>query len=161
MASEQESSVLHQNLSMEARTDTTSSPFYLHPSDNPGLILVSDLLTGDNFHTWQRAMKTGLRAKNKYKFVDGSLPRPLSSSPEEEIWDKCNSMVISWILNSEEKEIHHSIAFIESAEEIWRELQERFGQSDVLRIYQLERDLALLQQGDLSVATYFTRLKIL
>lgn len=30
--------------------------YYLHPSHNPGLILVSQLLTHDNFNSWQRAM---------------------------------------------------------------------------------------------------------
>lgn len=31
-----------------------SSPYYLHPSDHPGMVLVSQKLIGDNFPTFQR-----------------------------------------------------------------------------------------------------------
>jgi hypothetical protein len=40
-----------------------SNPFRLDTSDNPAIILVTDLLTGDNYATWSRAMRRALRAK--------------------------------------------------------------------------------------------------
>lgn len=53
-----------------------SNPFYLHHSDNPGMMLVSQLLTGDNYPLWQRSMSTALDAKNKFGFVNGTIAKP-------------------------------------------------------------------------------------
>ena len=53
-----------------------SSPFYIHPNENPSLQIVSTLLNETNFHSWQRAMTMALKMKNKIQFVDGSLPMP-------------------------------------------------------------------------------------
>jgi len=49
------------------------SPYYLHLRENPGLILVSPPLDGNNYHTWSRAMKRALLSKNKVKFIYGRL----------------------------------------------------------------------------------------
>ena len=48
-----------------------SHRLYMHSSDNPNNILVSDLLNGDNYSHWQKAMKIDLVAKNKLWFVLG------------------------------------------------------------------------------------------
>ncbi|KAJ8643597.1 hypothetical protein MRB53_005345 [Persea americana] len=67
--------------SSHASDDNYSNPFYLHPSDNPGNVLVSSLLDGDNYHTWSRAMHMALTVKNKLGLVDGSVKQPDASSP--------------------------------------------------------------------------------
>ena len=64
------------NAVLQAVRDDSSSPFYLHPSENPSLVLVTSLLTGMNYHTWSRAMRMALLLKNKLKFVDGTIPVP-------------------------------------------------------------------------------------
>lgn len=47
-----------------------SSPYLIHHSDNPGLVLVSQPLTGDNYASWSRAMVIALSVKNKVGFID-------------------------------------------------------------------------------------------
>ena len=42
--------------------DDSSSPFFLHNGDHPGLNLVSHPLTGNSYHTWRRAMIMALTA---------------------------------------------------------------------------------------------------
>ncbi|XP_010249465.1 PREDICTED: uncharacterized protein LOC104592022 [Nelumbo nucifera] len=107
-----------------------ASPFFLFPSSSPGSVLVSQLLTGDNYPTWQRAMKNALRAKNKIYFIDGSLSHPDPTSPEWIAWEKCNAMVVAWILNSMIKEIYDNVAFVDSASNVWKELEVRRGRSN-------------------------------
>ncbi|KAF8409906.1 hypothetical protein HHK36_002425 [Tetracentron sinense] len=137
----------------------SSNLFSLHHSDNPGTVLVSQHLIGDNYPTWNRAMSTALNAKNKYCFVDGSIDVPLPTSADFSAWKRCNDMVKSWLLNSLSQEISDSVIYASSAKEIWEDLQERFAQSNVPRIYQLRCDIALCTQESLSVAAYFTKLK--
>ena len=44
-----------------------SHPFFLHHAENPGVILVSQPLTGgENYPTWARSMERALRIKSKF-----------------------------------------------------------------------------------------------
>uniref|UniRef100_A0A2N9F1L6 CCHC-type domain-containing protein n=1 Tax=Fagus sylvatica TaxID=28930 RepID=A0A2N9F1L6_FAGSY len=92
-------------------TSTVSSPYTLHPSDSPSLVLVSSLLTGDNFPKWQKAMTRALNAKNKLSFVDGSLPTPDPNSPKYKQWNQTKDMVLTWILNSISPSIANSLEY--------------------------------------------------
>ena len=56
--------------------DDRMSPYYLHHSDNPGFVLVSQPLTGENYPSWSRYMMIALSVKNKTGFIDGSLTEP-------------------------------------------------------------------------------------
>ncbi|RVW51959.1 Retrovirus-related Pol polyprotein from transposon TNT 1-94 [Vitis vinifera] len=105
--------------------EDSSSPYFLHNGDHPGLNLVSNLLTGANYHTWRRAMLMALTAKNKVGFVDDSL------------------------------------LYLDSACDIWKDLNDRFNQGNGPRIFQIKKQLSALNQGSLDVNSYFTKLKIL
>lgn len=50
-----------------------TSPYFLHPSDNPGMKLVFDEFGGEGYSDWKRSMMISLSAKNKLGFVDGSI----------------------------------------------------------------------------------------
>ncbi|XP_058192002.1 uncharacterized protein LOC131309363 [Rhododendron vialii] len=137
-------------------------PLYLHHSDHPGVVLVSQLRTEDNYSTWSRAMITALRAKNKLGLVDWSIPKPSDSSAKElQQWTRCNDMVKSWLLNSLSREISPSVIYCDLAHEIWEELKERFSQVSSPHVFQIKQEIHNLAQDTLSVVTYFTKLKAL
>jgi hypothetical protein len=119
------------------------SPYFLNSSDNPGAVLVSCFLKGDNYPTWRRAMMNALRAKNKLSLIDGSLLKPDEDNKEIQAWEKCNSMVISWIFNALASELYDSVAYVDSTYEMWGELQERFSQGNVPCIHELKREICL------------------
>lgn len=141
--------------------EDSSSPYFLHNGDHPGLVLVSHPLSGNNYNTWFRAMNMALIAKNKLGFVDGSIPQPTSEDLLYGAWRRCNSMVISWILNSVFREIADSLMYIPTVYEVWIDLRDRFHQSNAPRIFQIKRLLNALQQGSLDVSAYYTRLRTL
>lgn len=134
-----------------------ANPYFLHHSDNTSIVLVSELLTDENYTSWSRSMVIALTVKNKIGFIDGSIPRPTGDLLN--LWIICNSVVISWILNSLSKEISASVLFSDSARAIWLDLKERFQRQNRPRIFQLRRELMNLIQDQLSVSAYFTRLK--
>lgn len=68
-------------------------------------------------------------------------------------------MILSWILNSVSKEIAASIIFVESAEEMWKDLKDLFPHSNGPRVYQFKKLISSLTQEDSSVSTYYTKLK--
>uniref|UniRef100_A0A2N9HW11 Reverse transcriptase Ty1/copia-type domain-containing protein n=1 Tax=Fagus sylvatica TaxID=28930 RepID=A0A2N9HW11_FAGSY len=58
-----------------------SNSYQLHSGDNPGILLVTQPLTGDNYQIWSRSMLLALTAKNKAGFIDGCINSPDLSSP--------------------------------------------------------------------------------
>ena len=73
-------------------------------------------------------MVMALTAKNKIGFVNGVIEQPQhESSPAYNAWLRCNTMVISWLLNSFSKEIASIVIYANVTKEIWEDLRERFA----------------------------------
>ncbi|XP_052203055.1 uncharacterized protein LOC127808520 [Diospyros lotus] len=104
-------------------------------------------------------MTIALSVKNKLGFINGTIVRPSGDITLLNAWIRSKNIVISWILNSVSKEISTSLIYSESAFDIWNDLKDRFQQSNGPRIFQLRREMMNLNQGQLSVSAYFTRLK--
>ncbi|KAI5332290.1 hypothetical protein L3X38_022419 [Prunus dulcis] len=140
-----------------------SDPFFIHHSDHPGMVLVSKILNGNNYATWCRSMRISLSAKNKLGFVNGTIKAPSEKTNPEtfEVWQRCNDMVLSWLLNSIEPDIAESVLYSSTAQEIWEDLKERFSQLNAPRIFEIQRTIASLSQEQMSVAVYYTKIKSL
>jgi len=106
-------------------------------------------------------MKISLSAKNKTGFITSKIKEPHeASNPEEHaLWQRCNDMVLSWILNSLEPELADSVLSCNTPHDIWEDLCERFSLGNAPRIFQVQRDIYRIEQGQMSVATYYTKLK--
>ena len=138
-----------------------ANPFYLHPGENPAVVLVSPPLTETNFHQWQREMLVALETKNKERFVNGSLHCPPINDPLHDAWRRSNRMVMSWMIRSMTPSIKQSVMWMDTAVEIWNDLKERFSHSDKFRVADLQDQITHCKQGESSVSEYYTRLKIL
>ncbi|XP_023760831.1 uncharacterized protein LOC111909276 [Lactuca sativa] len=137
----------------------TSDPIYLHPSDHPGMLLVSNKFDGSNFNSWKKGMMIALSAKNKIGFVNGKVLKPASDHNSFDNWQRCNHMVTSWIPNVLSNDIGESVLYSSSAKAIWDDLDDRFGQSNGAKLYHLQKEIFDLNQGSDDLATYFTKLK--
>jgi len=100
--------------------------YTLHPSDHPGMLLVSQVFDGNGFGSWRRALLIALSTTGKLFFIDGTLTRPISTSDLKR-WIKCNDMVMAWILNVVAEDIGDGIIYAKSARDMWIQLQERYG----------------------------------
>ncbi|XP_065626531.1 uncharacterized protein LOC112007227 isoform X2 [Quercus suber] len=144
--------------------DDPSNPLYLHHEESPGALLVYQPLLGKNYPTWERSMRMALIAKNKLGFIDGTLTLSspmVKTSSAIQAWVHCDKMVASWILNSVSQEIATSIVYKDTALEIWNDLRERLSQGNGLRVFQLQKDIAGITQGQSSITSYFTQLNVL
>ena len=79
-------------------TQDPNSVYYLHPSDNTGMKLVTTPFNGSCYANWKRSMVIGLTAKNKMCFIDGSLLKPDILDNSYKSWCRCNSMIIGWLI---------------------------------------------------------------
>jgi hypothetical protein len=136
-----------------------TNPYYLHPNENPAVVLVTPLLDRKNYHSWLRSMKIALLSKNKMKFVDGTLAQPRLSDPLYDPWIRCNSMVLSWIQRSISPDIAKSIIWFDHASAVWKDLEFRFAHGDMFKISDLQEEMLRLNQGSLDISSYYTQLK--
>ncbi|WVZ20696.1 hypothetical protein V8G54_008018 [Vigna mungo] len=136
-------------------------PLYLHPGENPALVLVSPLLTESNFHQWERDMVVALETKNKERFIHGTLPCPPITDPLYEAWRRSNRMVMSWLTRSMTPSIKQSVMWMDTASEIWCDLKDHFSHADKFRISDLQDQILACRQGESTVSEYYTKLKIL
>ncbi|XP_071694566.1 uncharacterized protein [Rutidosis leptorrhynchoides] len=140
--------------------NSPNHPLFLHQNDHPGLILISKKLTGsDNYSSWKRSMMIALNAKNKLKIVTGEFTEPAINSESWALWERTNDMIISWILNTITDQISNSLNFVNTACELWKELNEHYSQLDGHRIYQLSNEIVQLKQQQSSIETYYHKLK--
>lgn len=86
-------------------------------------------------------MKIALSSKMKLDFVDGSTPRPAPTSSLISHWNRCNHMVISWLLNFVSFDIRNNTVCMDRAYSIWTELVVRYAQVIFLNCLIWERRL--------------------
>jgi len=101
--------------------DTSQDPsslYYVYAGDGPSSVMVTPLLNGTNYHAWARSMRRALGAKNKFDFVDGSIPIPDSLDPSYKAWSRCNMIIHSCIVNLVAEPIGQSIVFLENAVDV-------------------------------------------
>ncbi|XP_070003109.1 uncharacterized protein [Nicotiana sylvestris] len=70
-------------------------------------------------------------------------------------------MVKSWIINSVSREIATSVMCLKTAKEVWKDINERFGQSNGSKYLQIQRKISTIVQGSPDIANYFTKLRTL
>ncbi|XP_075492410.1 uncharacterized protein LOC142530459 [Primulina tabacum] len=108
-----------------------NDPLYIHPSDTPGMSLITDQLVGtDNYGIWSRAMIIALRAKNKTGFIDGTCKRPPCDQPTLHKWER-----------------------------FWTDLKEQYDKVNGSRIFSLHREIGRLTQAGNTVSSYYCQLK--
>ena len=104
-------------------------------------------------------MMIALNAKNKLNIVTGEFVEPRINSEHRPLWDRTNDMIISWIMNTIDDQISNSLNFVNTACDLWNELQEHYSQLDGHRIYQITQDLVQLKQNNTAIEIYYHKLK--
>jgi hypothetical protein len=139
-----------------------SSPFYLHPSDNLSYVTATPILQGSqNYLIWSRNMMKALICKDKYGFVTSEIPQPVLGDPLYTAWVKCDTMVTSWLSRSVSPKIASSIAFFDTAKDLWQDLKDRYSKGDFFRLSDLLQAVHSIKQGDRDISQYFIHLKVL
>ncbi|GJT21426.1 ribonuclease H-like domain-containing protein [Tanacetum coccineum] len=140
------------------------SPFLLilGSNDNSSLAIVNVKLVGaENYKMWATAMKTTLKGKNKMGFIDGTCMKQESSDVLSKQLERCNAIVLGWILGSLSQELYVGQVYSEIVFEVWFELKETYDKMDGSVVFNMMHKINNLKQGDLSVPDYYHKLNSL
>ncbi|XP_021775770.1 uncharacterized protein LOC110739628 [Chenopodium quinoa] len=107
-----------------------SSPYYIHPSDMNSMQFVSNKFKDEGFTDWKRSMTISLSTKNKLGFVTGIINKPNLQYASYKQWERCNDMIISWIMYNLDAMIARSVLYFNIAAEIWKDLEDRYDSID-------------------------------
>ena len=138
-----------------------SSVYYIHPSDYTPQLLVATKFNGTGFHNWKKCILMAFSARNKLDFLYGTLPKPDTTHSNYSPWNRCNDMIMSWIIFNLDPRIVESVMSFSTASNIWQDLEERFAYSSHTKIYNLEKQLADVDQGNFNVLDFYTKFKVL
>ncbi|XP_074336382.1 uncharacterized protein LOC141673531 [Apium graveolens] len=105
-------------------------------------------------------MRIALSSKLKLGFIDGLYVKPTNATLLLH-WNRCNDIVISWILNTVSPEIRQSVMYMTVAKDIWDDFAIRFAQTNVPKLFNLRKEIASLHQGNMSKSAYFTKFRTL
>ena len=104
-------------------------------------------------------MKIALLGRNKLGFIDGSVNRSQFTGDLARLWDRCNAIVVSWIMCNVSKDLLSGVLFCSNSYSIWEDLRERFDKINSSRTFQLHKEIFTLVQGTSSVSVYYSKLK--
>lgn len=135
-------------------------PLYLHHNEQFWMMIVPEKLLGtENFAEWSRDMKIALLAKNKFGIVDGSVPRPNPNSSLFAHWQRCNAVVLGWLLSSLSPEIYKTFTYSTDARQVWDHLQQKYRHVGLMEIAEVQRDIASTTQHGEPIDNYVFRLE--
>ncbi|XP_069146032.1 uncharacterized protein [Solanum lycopersicum] len=136
-------------------------PLFLSTADTSGVVLISIQLTGaENYSVWSRTMRIAILERNKLGLIDGKCRKDGFCPNLSDLWERCNAIVLSWIMNCVSKKLLGGIVYSTYECSVWRDLKERFDKTDGSRIFQLHREIVTLVQGTSTIAEYFTKLRL-
>ncbi|GJZ11190.1 ribonuclease H-like domain-containing protein [Tanacetum coccineum] len=94
------------------------NPLHVHNSDNSNSVIIPFKLLGtENYKIWSGAVKLALQARNKYGFVDRSCLKESYATSDvlSAQWDRCNAMVLTWIMNVVSQDVYMGLVYSENA----------------------------------------------
>ncbi|XP_071708748.1 uncharacterized protein [Rutidosis leptorrhynchoides] len=96
-------------------------------------------------------------------FIDGTCER--SSYEDDEVllgqWDRCNAVVLTWILTSISDELYLGQIFSDNASPVWQELKETYDRIDGSVTLNLHHKFNSLTQGQSSLSEYYHKVNCL
>ncbi|XP_057981103.1 uncharacterized protein LOC131166526 [Malania oleifera] len=105
-------------------------------------------------------MNRVLWIENKLGFINGTIYEPFDpNDPLMEHWLRYNDIVITWMQNTMAVDIKSSITYVETAHQLWLELEQRFAQQNAPRIFKVKQGILDLKQRQDSISIYFFKLK--
>ncbi|KAJ0616119.1 hypothetical protein HanIR_Chr02g0086941 [Helianthus annuus] len=89
-------------------------------------------------------MKLALVAKNKLESIDCTCYKSTTDDVLASQWDRCNSIVLTWILNYVSDELYVGQVYSKLASKIWDNLKATYDKGDALVVFGLYKKKSIM-----------------
>ncbi|XP_071687077.1 uncharacterized protein [Rutidosis leptorrhynchoides] len=103
-------------------------------------------------------MLLALATKNKVCFVDGTLAKNENDPVLVSQWERCNSVVLSWVLGCLSEELYSGQIFSNLASVVWKDLKETYDKVDGSMTFKLHHQINTLKQNGNTLSEYYHKL---
>ncbi|XP_055824271.1 uncharacterized protein LOC129892727 [Solanum dulcamara] len=86
-------------------------------------------------------MRIGLIGKSKLGFIDGRYPKSKFGPEFSDAWEKCNAVILSWIMNAVRLGLLGTVVYGGDAHKVWCDLNEWFDKINGAHVYQLHKEI--------------------
>ncbi|GKD38577.1 putative RNA-directed DNA polymerase, partial [Tanacetum coccineum] len=130
--------------------------------DNPPVVLINNLDVGNPLYVHNSDNSSYVLVPFK---LLGTANYRMDSFADSEVlcaqWDRCNAMVLTWIMNVVSSDVYMGLVYSENAASVWKELNETYDKVDGSVVYNLLQKIGSVKQGGSTVADYYHRLNSL
>ncbi|GKA51863.1 ribonuclease H-like domain-containing protein, partial [Tanacetum coccineum] len=121
-----------------------------------GSQLITFKLEGtENYKVWSAVVQLALHTRNKLGFINGKCVRPEGDALLQNQWDRCNSVVLSWLLGCISEDLYKGQVFSKNSKIVWDELEETYNKQDGSVIFNLHFKIHSLTQSGFSLFKYY------
>ncbi|XP_071704595.1 uncharacterized protein [Rutidosis leptorrhynchoides] len=99
-------------------------------------------------------MLLALGTKNKLGFINGTCVKSTTDAVLSAQWDRCNIVVLSWILGTLTEELYSGQNFNSLALNVWNDLNKTYDKKDGSVIFNLHHKINSLKQNDSPLSEY-------
>ena len=111
--------------------------------------LSSILLNEFNYLHWSRVVTIALGRRSKLDFINSSTSHPDMDDLEYEVWLFKNQLVMSWILNSNKRNLVEIFSYSEFLLDLWNVIRNMYGnQNNSGWIFQIHHEITSLHQDE-------------
>ncbi|CAN0906247.1 hypothetical protein LINGRAHAP2_LOCUS24142 [Linum grandiflorum] len=109
------------------------------------------------FPLWEFQFRNLAAGKRLLAILLGDTHRPSAdaSTKNNEDWSACNAQLVSWLLASVDPATALSLHRFTAASEMWKHINDTYSQNNYARQFELEDEIALFNQGDRDIGTYY------
>nr|GEY46946.1 receptor-like serine/threonine-protein kinase ALE2 isoform X2 [Tanacetum cinerariifolium] len=102
-----------------------------------------------------------LQELNVSSLENKSLSCSCKSVKTEGLKDRCNAVVLTWIINSVSTDVYMGLIYSDDAATAWKDLESTYDKVDSSIIFNLLQKISCIKQGGSSLADYYHRLNSL
>ena len=110
--------------------------------------------------SWSRRVEAALVGRRLDGYLTGVKEEPRSDGAEADEWRTTHALLYTWLLNSMIPKVASSVDGIRKVEDIWAKLKRTYaGAENHMRVFQIQRDIEAVVQGDRSIQEYSMELE--
>ncbi|KAJ4737614.1 Transposon Ty1-H Gag-Pol polyprotein [Rhynchospora pubera] len=110
--------------------------------------------------SWSRRIQGALAGRNLEGFLTGERKEPEQNTDAWNEWKTTHMLLYTWLLNSMVPSIAVTVDGIQNVKDMWMKLKRIYaGTENNMRVFQIEREIEAVVQGDRSIQEYATDLE--